>query len=105
MTKYYPLIDKAVTGLENNTGEARRELYERTRSAFIRHSGNQNPPLTKTELICEHLALEEAIQRVEAARSRTDPPSGEAFSAGPGGQIPNGARSPALQPVSAAVTL
>ncbi|WP_249127956.1 HlyD family type I secretion periplasmic adaptor subunit [Bradyrhizobium sp. AUGA SZCCT0169] len=105
MTKYYPLIDKAVTTLALNTGEARRELYERTRSAFIRHSGNQNPPLTKTELICEHLALEEAIQRVEAARSRTDPPSGEAFSVAAVGQIPNGARSPALQPVSAAVTL
>ncbi|WP_249151052.1 HlyD family type I secretion periplasmic adaptor subunit [Bradyrhizobium sp. JYMT SZCCT0180] len=105
MTNYYPLIDKAVTALALNTGEARRELYEHTRSAFIRHSGNQNPPLTKTELICEHLALEEAIQRVEAARSRTDPPSGEAFSAAAVGQIPNGDRSPALQPVSAAVTL
>ena len=53
MTKYYPLVDKAVTALEHNTGEARRELYERTRSAFIRHSHNQNPPLTKTELMGE----------------------------------------------------
>ncbi|WP_249147143.1 HlyD family type I secretion periplasmic adaptor subunit [Bradyrhizobium sp. AUGA SZCCT0177] len=104
MTNYYPLIDKAVTTLALNTGEARRELYERTRSAFIRHSGNQNPPLTKTELICEHLALEEAIQRVEADRSGRNL-SRETFSARPGGQNPDGPRSPALQPVSAAVTL
>jgi len=105
MTKYYPLIDKAVTALEHNTGEARRELYERTRSAFIRHSRNQNPPLTKTELMRETLALEEAIRRVEADRGRRDPLNRETFSPRPGGQIPDGPRPPAMPPKPAAVTL
>ena len=29
MTDYYPLIAKAVAGLEKNTGDQRRALYER----------------------------------------------------------------------------
>ncbi|UGY22002.1 HlyD family type I secretion periplasmic adaptor subunit [Bradyrhizobium septentrionale] len=100
MTKYYPLIDKAVTALERNTGEARQELYERTRSAFIRHSRNQNPPLTKPELICERLALEEAIQKVEADRSRGDPH--QTPPAVPSRPISGGPHHPAL-PMPAAV--
>ena len=106
MTKYYPLIDKAVTALEHNTGEARQKLYERTRSAFILHSHNQNPPLTETEVTGERLALEEAIRMVEADRSRRDPPRRETFSARPGGQIPKQAppRLP-LPPIPAVVTL
>jgi len=31
MTDYYPLIAKAVSGLEKNTGDQRRALYERAR--------------------------------------------------------------------------
>jgi membrane fusion protein, hemolysin D len=103
MTKYYPLIDKAVAALDPNTGEARQELYERTRSAFIRHSRNRNPPLSKPELICERLALEEAIQRVEANRSRGQPP--QAPRALPSGRIADGAHHTALSPTPAAIAV
>mgnify|MGYP000562737572 CR=1 FL=1 len=41
MTDYQPLISRAVGGLENNTGENRRVLYERARSALAAsHSAN-----------------------------------------------------------------
>ena len=33
MTDYYPLLKRAVDGLEKSSGEARRTLYERARSA------------------------------------------------------------------------
>src|SRR5262245_233544 len=77
MTDYYPLIGKAVAGLEKNTGEARRVLYERARSALVNQLRNMNPPLTESEITRERLALEEAIRKVEAEaarRLRMEPP-------------------------------
>ena len=35
MADYYPLVAKAIAGLEKNTGEARRALYERARTALV----------------------------------------------------------------------
>ena len=34
MADYYPLIARAVAGLDKNTGDARRALYERARAAL-----------------------------------------------------------------------
>jgi len=34
---YYPLIARAVAGLEKNTGDARRLVYERARTALVAH--------------------------------------------------------------------
>src|SRR5262249_56532576 len=70
MTDYYPLIGKAVAGLEKNTGEARRALYERARTALVAQLRNMDPPLTETEITRERLGLEEAIRKVEAEAAR-----------------------------------
>src|SRR5262245_84751 len=81
MTDYYPLIGKAVAGLEKNTGEARRALYERARTALVGQLRSMNPPLTEPEITRERLALEEAIRKVEAEaarRLRMEPPRAEA---------------------------
>jgi hypothetical protein len=77
MTDYYPLIAKAVAGLEKNTGEGRRVLYERARTALVGQLRNMNPPLTESEITRERLGLEEAIRKVEAEaarRLRMEPP-------------------------------
>jgi hypothetical protein len=66
MANYYPLIAKAVAGLEKNTGEARRTLYERARSALVAQLRSVNPPLSESDITRERLALEEAIRKVEA---------------------------------------
>ena len=76
MADYQPLIAKAVAGLDKNTGEARRVLYERARKALVGQLRNMTPPLTESEITRERLALEEAIRKVEAdaaRRMRTDP--------------------------------
>ena len=81
MADYYPLVAKAVAGLEKNTGEGRRALYERARTALVAQlRGMNDPPLTEAEITRERLALEEAIRKVEAEaarRGRSEPPRPE----------------------------
>jgi len=71
MADYYPLVAKAIAGLEKNTGEGRRALYERARTALVAQlRGMSDPPLTEAEITRERLALEEAIRKVEAEAAR-----------------------------------
>src|SRR5688572_2303335 len=85
MADYYPLISRAIAGLEKNTGEARRALYERARTALVAQLRGVNPPLQESEITRERLALEEAIRKVEAdsarrtrADAQTPPPAAPA---------------------------
>src|SRR5437879_4839645 len=76
MADYYPLIAKAVSGLEKSTGEARRALYDRARTALLAQLRGVEPALSEPDITRERLALEEAIRKVEAEaarRSRNDP--------------------------------
>jgi len=70
MADYYPLIARAVAGLDKNTGENRRALYERARSALVAQLRGTEPPLEETEITRERLALEESIRKVEAEAAR-----------------------------------
>src|SRR3954464_1192909 len=76
MADYYPLIARAIAGLDPSApGEARRALYERARSALIAQLRGVQPPLTESEITRERLALEEAVRKVEseaAQRNRGD---------------------------------
>src|SRR6202521_3868714 len=76
MADYYPLIAKAVTGLEKSTGGARRALYDRARTALLARLRGVEPTLAEPDITRERLALEEAIRKVEAEaarRSRNEP--------------------------------
>jgi hypothetical protein len=64
MTDYYPLIARAVEELGRSTGEVRRALYARARSAVAQL--RSNPALLEADIAKECLALEEAIRKVEA---------------------------------------
>lgn len=70
MADYSPLIAKAVAGLEKNTGEARRTLYERARHALVTQLRGVTPALSESDITRERLALEEAIRKVEADAAR-----------------------------------
>src|SRR5664280_2936174 len=75
MADYHPLISRAVSGLDKNTGENRRALYERARSALVNQLRSVEPALDESDITRERLALEEAIRKVEteaAKRSRPD---------------------------------
>ncbi|MDP2295184.1 MAG: hypothetical protein Q8M24_06930 [Pseudolabrys sp.] len=76
MADYYPLIARAVAGLDKNTGENRRALYERARSALVNQLRGVDPPLDESDITRERLALEEAIRKLEleaAKRARAEP--------------------------------
>jgi hypothetical protein len=70
MTDYHPLLSRAVNGLGNSTGEARRALYERARSALVAQLRAVEPTLSESDITKERLALEEAIRKVEAEAAR-----------------------------------
>ncbi|HWW48938.1 MAG TPA: hypothetical protein VNZ94_13955 [Xanthobacteraceae bacterium] len=84
MADYYPLIARAVAGLDSTaTGESRRALYERARSALITQLRGVQPPLTESEITRERLSLEEAIRKVEAEAAQRGRPDGRPAAAPP----------------------
>ena len=70
MADYYAVLRRAVGGLTENTGEARRGVYEKARKAIIRQLEGFDPPLSPTEITRQRLSLEECIRRVEAESAR-----------------------------------
>jgi hypothetical protein len=67
MADYYPLIARAIAGLDPSApGEQRRALYERARTALISQLRSVQPALSEAEITRERLALEDAVRRVEA---------------------------------------
>ncbi|HLA21016.1 MAG TPA: hypothetical protein VJZ74_06125 [Pseudolabrys sp.] len=70
MADYHPLISRAVAGLDKNTGENRRVLYERARTALVNQLRSVEPALEESDITRERLALEEAIRKVEAEAAK-----------------------------------
>jgi hypothetical protein len=61
---YYPAIARAVSGLANDTPEARQTLYDRARTMLIAQLHEHD----QLQIECERRALEDAIRRVENQR-------------------------------------
>jgi hypothetical protein len=84
MADYYPLIARAIAGLDPSApGESRRALYERARAALIAQLRSVQPPLSESEITRERLSLEEAVRKVESeaaqrAREASRPGGGRA---------------------------
>lgn len=70
MTDYYPLIDRAVAGLEQNTGDTRRSIYRRARTVLDGQLRSLSERLSPSEILGERVALEEAIDKVELEAAR-----------------------------------
>src|ERR1700731_2154370 len=88
MADYYPLIARAIAGLDPSApGESRRALYERARAALIAQLRSVDPPLSESEITRERLSLEEAVRKVEseaAQRARDASRSADAARSGAG---------------------
>jgi hypothetical protein len=75
MTDYYAVLKKAVSGFETESGDARRSVYDKARTALIAQLKSIDPPLTTSEISRQRLELEEAIRKVEreASAARATP--------------------------------
>jgi hypothetical protein len=101
MADYYPLIARAVSGLDNNTGDMRRALYERARLALVNKLRSFDPPLNESDITRELSVLEQAIQNIEAeATKRSRSGAAEKAVDRPPHDEPSvaGARNSALEP-------
>jgi hypothetical protein len=86
MADYYPLIARAIAGLDPSApGESRRALYERARSALIAQLRSVQPPLSESEITRERLSLEEAVRKVESEAAQRARDASRAGSAARGG--------------------
>src|SRR5262249_2843726 len=70
MSDYYPIISQAVRGLETNSAETRRSLYDRARAALIENLTKSNT--TAQDLNWHRSNLEFAIQRIEADEAKKE---------------------------------
>src|ERR1700756_751287 len=99
MADYYPLIARAIAGLDPSApGESRRALYERARSALIQQLRSVQPPLSESEITRERLSLEEAVRKVESEAAQR---AREARSAGVGAGAGASSRGDAFRRSSA----
>ena len=86
MADYYPLIARAIAGLDPSApGESRRALYERARAALIAQLRSVQPPLSESEITRERLSLEEAVRKVESEAAQRARDASRAGTAGGGG--------------------
>jgi hypothetical protein len=69
MAEYYAVLSKAVAGLDGNSADARRAVYDKARNALIGQLKAIDPPLPTAEISRQRLELEEAIRRVERETS------------------------------------
>jgi hypothetical protein len=104
MADYYPLIARAIAGLDPSApGESRRALYERARSALIAQLRSVEPPLSESEITRERLSLEEAVRKVEseaAQRARDASRSGAPDTPRPGGSKAGNALRASIRPAA-----
>src|SRR5512135_1151542 len=101
MADYYPLIARAIAGLDPSApGESRRALYERARAALIAQLRSVEPPLSESEITRERLSLEEAVRKVESEAAQRARGAGDAFRANnrPAGRSSEGGPRPRPAP-------
>ncbi len=65
MTDYYAVLKRAVGGLEHESVDVRRSIYDKARAALLGQLRAITPPLGMEEISRQRLELEEAIRRVE----------------------------------------
>jgi hypothetical protein len=72
MADYHPLLTRALDALSDRSPGMRRAVYDRARAALMDQLRNLDPPLSEADIARERLALEDAVNRVEASERRRE---------------------------------
>ena len=73
MADYYSIMAKAVCALDRNTGDARRRLYDRARTALLAEMRSVDLALDLSDIMAAQMRLEEAIGKIEADAGPEEP--------------------------------
>ena len=73
MAEYFPLLERAIAGLQDATPDARRAIYDRARAALLNQLRAMDPPVPEADIERESLALDEAVTRLEANINKDKP--------------------------------
>jgi hypothetical protein len=65
MADFYPVLSRAVAGLQNQSPEARRAIYDRANQVLVAQLRAMDPPVSEIEITRQRLALDEVIARIE----------------------------------------
>ena len=66
MADFYPILARAVSGLSDNTPEARAAIYARAGAALLRQLRSIDPPMSEADIAREQKTLDDATARLEA---------------------------------------
>jgi len=70
MADYHAILKRAISALPSPTGEARRAVYEKARTALVNQLKAFDPPLSASEITQQRLQLEDAIRKVESEAAK-----------------------------------
>jgi hypothetical protein len=70
MADYYAILKRAIGALPEPTGEARRAVYEKARTALVAQLKSFDPPLSASDITQQRLQLEDAIRKVESEAAK-----------------------------------
>ena len=101
MADYHSVLQRAIGNLPQNTGQARREIYDKARKALVRQLESFDPPLPPSEITAQRLALEEAIRRIETEVVRRSATQPRPAAVAPPAPAPRPAPAPAPAPARA----
>lgn len=75
MADFYPVLSKAIAGLQEQTPQARRAIYDRARQVLVTQLRNVDPPISESEITRQRLALDDVINRIELDHAVIEPPA------------------------------
>ena len=70
MADYHAILKRAISALPSPTGEARRAVYEKARTALVNQLKSFDPPLSASDITQQRLQLEDAIRKVESEAAK-----------------------------------
>ena len=73
MADFYPVLSRAIAGLQEQTPEARRAVFDRAKQVLVTQLRNVDPPVSEADIMRQRLALDDVIARIERDYQPADP--------------------------------